>query len=201
MLFQGFLLPSISLLSKLKEGKLGSIKIGNLLRGNGSNFQNAILLFDWMYLQKCTEYSGRESSGLNSEQGFLKSVISFLIVVLEQNIPCLIKAVTVFKPKSFWLKREILNLIKFLMDNNFFVWATVCDNHALNISVFSRLLLEYWHTGSLFIEKVPRKIYLFYDSSSITSGAACWIKRGLFFHHLILADITTIFMPHHRKFL
>ena len=54
----------------MKEGKLGYIKIGNLLGGNGSNFQNAILLFDWMYLQKCTEYSGRESSGLNSEQGF-----------------------------------------------------------------------------------------------------------------------------------
>lgn len=54
----------------MKEGKLGSIKIGNLLREDGSNFQNDILLFDWMYLQKCTEYSGRESNGLNSEQGF-----------------------------------------------------------------------------------------------------------------------------------
>lgn len=125
------------------------------------------------------------------------------MVVLEQNIPCLIKAVTVVKPKSFWLKTEILNLIKFLMNNNFFVWATVCDNHALNISVFSRVLLEYWHTGSLFIEKVPRKIYLFYDLVHLINNIRSNLlnQRRFVFHHLILVDITTIFMPHERKFL
>lgn len=124
-----------------------------------------------------------------------------MIVVLEQNIPCLIKAITVSKPKSFFnLRQKYCTLLNY----NFFVWATICDNHVLNISIFSRILLEYRQaTGSLFIEKVPRKIYLFYDLVHLINNIRSNLlnQKRFVFHHLILVDITTIFMPHERKFL
>lgn len=56
--------PSISLLNKLKEGKLGSIEVYCM---ETEVFQNVILLFDEIYLQIWTEYPGEEMTGMNNE--------------------------------------------------------------------------------------------------------------------------------------
>ena len=76
----------MSLLNKLKEGKLDSInplKLQNSQRGNGSISRNVILLFDKMHLQNCTKYSGGELIGKNSEKEIYKSVVFFMIEDLE----------------------------------------------------------------------------------------------------------------------
>ena len=74
---------------------------------NGSTSQNLILLSDEMYLQKCTEYFDGEMIGMNSEKELYKSVLSFMIIGLEQTISCLIKAALVVKLENNWRKTNI----------------------------------------------------------------------------------------------
>ena len=72
-------------------------------------------------MQKCTEYYGGELIEMNSERELYKSVLSVMMIIgLEQNIPCLIKARPVVKLESNWLMTEVLNCIEILVENKLF---------------------------------------------------------------------------------
>ena len=105
------------------------MKVASLFLDNGSISQDVVLLFDEMYLQKCNEYSGGETIGVSGDGKLYKSVVSFMIVGLKENIPCIIKAVPVIKLNSEWLKNEILHCIELLHDKKFNIRAVICDSH------------------------------------------------------------------------
>ena len=79
-------------------------------------------------------------------------VVSFMVVGLKENISCVVKAIPIVKLNSDWLKSEILNLIEFLTKNSFNVRGVVCDNHASNVSSFTKLVATHG-------EKKERLIY------------------------------------------
>ena len=78
--------------------------------------------------------------GLVRKMNFNRSIVSFMVVGLKENISCVVKAIPIVKLNSDWLKSEILNLIEFLIKNSFNVRGVVCDNHASNVSSFTKLL-------------------------------------------------------------
>ena len=158
-------LPSISLLGKLKEGKIDSMKFLKSLLDNDSLSKDLIVIFDEMYLQKCAEYSAGEIIGINEDKQCYKSVVSFMVVGLKKSISCVIKAVPIVKLSSDWLKTELYNLIHSLITNGFNVRGVVCDNHASNVGCFTKLINLYAEkSDSLFINILSQRIYLFFDT-------------------------------------
>ena len=93
-----------------------------------------------------------------------------------------------------------MNFIELLMEKNIFVGGIVCDNHASNISPFSKMLCEYGQDSESFylLKKVREKFIqsmIWYILSTIL-GITCWMRKDLFFHHLILVYFVMIFMSH-----
>lgn len=165
LLLNEFPLPSISLLGKLKEGKIDSMKFLKSLRENKSLSKDIIIIFDEMYLQKCAEYSGGDVIGINEEKECYRSVVSFMVVGLKENTSCIFKAVPITKLNSDFLKNEIHNIINSLIKNDFNVRAVVSDNHASNVSCFTKLINSYGEkTEGSFINILSQKIYLFFDT-------------------------------------
>ena len=79
-------LPSILSLAKLKEGKIDSMKFLKTLLENGSLSKDRILIFDEMYLQKSTDYSGGQLIGMNENKECYRSVVSFMVVGLKKTV-------------------------------------------------------------------------------------------------------------------
>ena len=48
--------PSLSLLKKSTEGQLDAVKCPKSLKSQGLIYEDIVLMFDEMYLQKCEEY-------------------------------------------------------------------------------------------------------------------------------------------------
>ena len=109
-----FNMPSVSLLKKLTHGSLDTVKAAKLLQQSGSISQDVILMFDEMYLQKSQEYVGGELCGANENGMLYKSVLCFMIVGLQNNVPFIVKTVPVNKLESDSLKEEILTTIELL---------------------------------------------------------------------------------------
>ena len=114
LLQEEFNMPSVSLLKKLTHGSLDTVKAAKLLQKSGSISQDVILMFDEMYLQKSQEYVGGELCGANENGMLYKSVLCFMIVGLQNNVPFIIKTVPVNKLESDSLKEEILTTIELL---------------------------------------------------------------------------------------
>ena len=56
LLLDQFSLPSTSLLNKIKEGTIDTLKAAKILLENNSISKDVVVLFGEMYLQKCVEY-------------------------------------------------------------------------------------------------------------------------------------------------
>ena len=76
----------------LKNLVSGSIEPIQLLRDEGKMNSDCVLILDEMYLQKSSEYHGGKSVGLDEDGRFYKGVLCFMIVVLKESIPYVIKA-------------------------------------------------------------------------------------------------------------
>ena len=149
LLLDEFSLPSISLLNKIKEGKIDALKVSKLLLENSSISKDIVVLFDEMHLQKCVD----------------KSIVCFMIIGLKENVPYVVKAAPVTFINSELLKDELLNCLELLITGGFNVRAVICDNHAANVSAFTKLILQFGEDNeSLFINFQSQKVYLFYDT-------------------------------------
>ena len=93
---------------------MAGVKAAKLLLQSGSISQYVIVMFDEMYLQKSQEYVGGELRGANENVMLCKSVLCFMIVGLQNNIPFIVRTVPVNKLESDSLKEEILNTIELL---------------------------------------------------------------------------------------
>ena len=75
-----------------------------------------------------------------------------MIIGLKENVPYAVKAAPVTFTNSELLKDELLNCLEFLITVGFNVRAVICDNHAANVSVFTKLILQFGEGNeSLFI--------------------------------------------------
>ena len=94
-----------------------------------------------------------------------KSIVCFMIIGLKENVPYVVKAVPVTFINSALLKNELLNCLELLITGGFNVRAVICDNHAANVSAFTKLISKFGEDNeSLFINFQSQKVYLFYDS-------------------------------------
>ena len=62
-LLEKFPVPSISLLNKIQQERMNSIKALRILRKNGKISKDCILMVDEMYLEKATQYYSGEYVG------------------------------------------------------------------------------------------------------------------------------------------
>ena len=74
---------SLSLLKKITEGQLYSVKCAKSLKLQGVISKDLVLMFGEMYLQKREEYSGGEVIGANENNELYKGLLSFMIVGLK----------------------------------------------------------------------------------------------------------------------
>ena len=63
------------------------------------------------------------------------------------------------------LKDELLNCLELLITGGFNVRAVIFDNHAANVSAFTKLMLQFGEDNeSLFINFQSQMVYLFYNT-------------------------------------
>ena len=117
-----------------------------------------------MYLQKCVEYCGGEFFGLCINNDLYKCIVCFMIIGLKENVLYVVKAAPMTFINSELLKDELLNCLEILITDGFNMKVVICDNHAANVSTFSKLILQFGEDDeSLFINFQSQKFHLFYD--------------------------------------
>ena len=85
-MLEKFPLPSISLLSKIQQGVVNSIKALEFLRENGKISNDCILMVDEMYLEKTTQYHSGKYVGADDEGNLYKGIVAFMIVGIKELI-------------------------------------------------------------------------------------------------------------------
>ena len=65
-ILEHFPLPSLSLLPKIRSGKIDAVKCAQTLSNKDKISNDVCLMFDEMYLQKCEEYFAGDLVGCNS---------------------------------------------------------------------------------------------------------------------------------------
>ena len=85
-------------------GSIDPIKAAKALLENGNISQDVVLLFDEMYLQKCEEYVGGKSYGVDDSGTMQKGILCFMIVGLQDNVPYVIHSVPESKINGGLLK-------------------------------------------------------------------------------------------------
>ena len=103
--------------------------------------------------------------GSNINNELYKSIVCFMIIGLKENMSYVVKAAPVTFIKNKLLKDELLNCLELSITGGFNVRAVICDNHAANVSKFTKLILQFGEDNeSLFIHFQSQKIYSFYDT-------------------------------------
>ena len=88
-----------------------------------------------------------------------------MIIGLKENVPYVVKAAPVTYINSELLKDELLNCLELLITGGFNVRAVIFDNHAANVSAFTKLMLQFGEDNeSLFINFQSQMVYLFYNT-------------------------------------
>ena len=142
--------------------------MGKLVLQKQQNYfisKNIVVLFDEMYLQKCVEYCGGDFFGSNINNELYKSIVCFMIIGLKENLSYVAKAAHVTFINSELLKDELLNCLELLITGGFNVRAVIFDNHAANVSAFTKLIFQFGEDNeSSFINFQSQKVYVFYDT-------------------------------------
>ena len=147
--------PSFSLLRKLKQGNLDSLKAVKYMLDAEQISKDVIVMVDEMYLQKSVQYVGGDYVGSDKDGNLYKGIVVFMIQGLKQSIPVVIKACPEVTIKGEWLANEVDDCIKQLSQQGFNVRAVVTDNHSCNVSAFSKLKKSYNSVDSF--HKASRK--------------------------------------------
>ena len=160
-----FNLPSVSFLRKLTSGKIDALSSAKLLKSSGKISEDVILMFDEIYLQKCEEYEGGETTGADFSGNLYKGLECFMIVGLKSNVPFVIMSSPEKEIPGEWVKTEILRCLMKLKESGFNVRGIVCDNHASNVAAYKKLLSDYGNAPTdLFMTFRNSQIYLFFDT-------------------------------------
>ena len=138
-----------------------AIKAATLLREEGKISEDVVLMLDEMYLQKSTEFQNGNVIGKDETGEFYKGIIVFMIVNLKNSTPCVVKAC----PEVSMVRQEIEESISSLTSAGFKVRAVVADNHASNVSTFTKLWNSYGteSDNNFHINFNGNKSYLMYE--------------------------------------
>ena len=166
LMLQTLPLPSFSLLRKLKQGNLDSLKAIKYMLDTEMISKDVTVMVDEMYLQKSVQYVGDDYVGSHKYGNLYKGMVVFMIQKLKQSIPVVIKACPEVTIKGEWLANEVDDCIQQLSQQSFNVRAVVTDSHSCNVSAFSKLKKSYNSVDSFFIKHPERKTktYLFFDN-------------------------------------
>ena len=167
LLLKQFALPSFSLLNKIKQGGVDSIKALKLLKEKRKISEDVVLMADEMYLQKAAEFAGGEYIGEDENGDLYKGIVAFMVVGVKSSTPYVIKATPEVTIKGKWLADEIDGCVSLLAENGFRVRAVVTDNHSTNVNAFKVLKKKHKSESEYFIEHPKnhgKKTYLFYDN-------------------------------------
>ena len=167
-MFQQFLLPSLSLLKKLTEGEIESLKAAKVLLEQGKIGTDVVLLLDEVYLQKDSHYQDGRLIGADNEGNLYKGVMTFMINSLKKSIPFVIEGIPEIKIEGKWLSEHIDNCITSRNSVGFNVCAIISDNHSTNVLAFKYSFNLYGNEqkGENIINhpsNTANHIYLFFD--------------------------------------
>ena len=169
LMLEKFPLPSFSLLARIQQGGIDSIKAIKLLLEKGKISKDVVLMADEMYLDKGTQYHGGDYIGDDCDGNLYKGIVGFMIVGLKKSIPYIVKASPEVSITGSWLSKEIDDCMKLLADAGFNVRAAVTDNHSTNVNAFSLLKKKYGtndpdEQNSIQHPNNRSKTYLFFDN-------------------------------------
>ena len=83
---------SMSLLQKLKQGKVDALKAAVLLKEKNAICQDVIIMADEMYFQKKGVYSNGECIRVDDSGNPFKGIVVAMICGLKASIPIVVKA-------------------------------------------------------------------------------------------------------------
>ena len=165
LMMNEFKLPSLSLLQKITAGQIDTTKSVKLLKENGNISEDVILMLDEMFLEKCEEYSGGKSCGVNEDGELYKGIMGFMIVGLKSSVPYVVKSVPETQITGEFVKESLVECLNMLHENGFNVRGVVSDDHSTNVNAYTQLLIENGKSpNDLFITLHGKKIYLFFDT-------------------------------------
>ena len=121
-----FNLQSVSFLKKLTSGKIDALSSAKLLKSSGKISEDVILMFDEIYLQKCKEYEGGETTVVDFSGNLYKELACFMIVGLKSNVPFVIMSSPEKEISGEWVKTEILRCLMKLKESRFNVCGIIC---------------------------------------------------------------------------
>ena len=110
-LFEIFPLPSISLLNKIQQGGVNSIKTLKIFRESGQILNDCMLMVDEICLEKATQYHSGEYDGTDVGGNLYKGIVVFMIVGLKESIPYIVQAIPEVKFSGEWLADKMSNCI------------------------------------------------------------------------------------------
>ena len=138
MLLLIFPFPSVSLLKKIQEGGVDSIKALRRLRESGEISTDILLMVDEMYLQKCAQYQNGEYIGEDENGDLYKGLVVFMVEGLKKSIPYVLRAIPEVKISGEWLSPKINDCINSLGEAGFVTRAVCADNHSSNVNAYKR---------------------------------------------------------------
>ena len=93
LLLENFPMPSITILNKIQQGGVDSLKALKVLREKGGLSADLILMVDEMYLDKAAQYQGGEYVGAGEEGNLYKGIVAFMVVELKESTPFVVQAI------------------------------------------------------------------------------------------------------------
>ena len=105
-LLDRFPLQSISLLNKIQQGGVDSVKTLKILHEQGNISKDCVLMVDEMYLQKAKQYHSGEYVGEDEDGNLYKGIVAFMIVGLKELIPYIVQAVPEVTFYGEWLAKK-----------------------------------------------------------------------------------------------
>lgn len=181
LILKKFPMPSISLLNKIQQGGVDSLKALRTLHERGQISRDLVLMVDEMYLQKATQYQGGEYVGADEEGNMYKGIVAFMVVGLKKSIPYVVQAIPEVSFTGRWLSEQIADNIENLARCGFCVRALVTDNHSANVNAFNSLKNLFNSDSSLFI-KHPinhgKRTYMFFDAVHLVKNVRNNLLNG-----------------------
>lgn len=164
-------LPSYSLLTSLKSGKIKHLKALVRFRDQGEIDNDVVLLIDEMHLQESVEYDGRDSVGADEHGELYTGILCFMVVSLKKSTPFILLSIPVIRLNSDIVLTGIETCATLLFQHNFSLLAIITDNHASNVSAFNKLVTKYRVDKRNYVIEIPScsgsfmsHIYLLYDT-------------------------------------
>ena len=139
LLLEKFPMPSMSLLNKVKQGGVDSLKALKVLREKGEISIDLILMVDEIDLQKVAQYQDGEYVGADEESNLYKGILAFMVVVMKQSITFVVQAIPKVTFNGQWLSDKVASNIENLGNAGICLRGFVVDNHTIILMLLLHL--------------------------------------------------------------